>query len=74
MNKLATAALVAAFTFGVSSAFAQEASGKMSETEMSSGTMAKHPTSESKMKHTDKQMKKSDSMGMKHEASGAMGQ
>jgi len=73
MSKLATAALVAVLSLGISSAFAQQASGTMSETEMASGTMAKHPTAESKMKHTHKQ-KKSDSMGMKHEASGAMGQ
>jgi hypothetical protein len=72
MSKLAIAALTAALALGVSSAFAQEASGAMSGTEMASGTMAKHPTANNKMKRSH--TKKDNSMGMKHEASGAMGQ
>jgi hypothetical protein len=72
MNRPVTAALAAMLALGVSSAFAQVASGTMSETEMASGTMAKHPTAKSKM--TRSHAKKSNSMDMKHEASGAMSQ
>ena len=74
MKKLATAALVAVLGVGMSSALAQEASGTMSQTEMASGTMAKHPMTKGKMKHPHKQSKEGGSMGMKPEASGAMGQ
>lgn len=74
MSQLATAALVAVLGLGITNAFAQEASGTMSQTEMASGTMAKHPMSKGKMKHPRKQSKEGGSMGMKHEASGSMGQ
>jgi hypothetical protein len=43
----------------------------MSQTEMASGTMGKPSMKEGKMKHM--QQKKGNSMGMKHEASGASG-
>jgi hypothetical protein len=69
MNRLVTAALAAMLVFGVSSAVAQVASGAMSETEMASGTMAKHPTPKSTTKRSH--AKKSSSMDMKHEASSA---
>lgn len=72
MGKFPTAMLVAMLSLSVSSAFAQEASGAMSQSEMASGTMAKSPMTKKPMKHSH--MKKSDSMRMKHEASGAMGQ
>lgn len=71
MNKLAIAALAGALALGASSAFAQEPSGVMSETEMASGTMAKPPMAKSKMKHSHE--KKGGSTGTKHEASGAVG-
>ncbi|RKP50555.1 pentapeptide MXKDX repeat protein [Trinickia fusca] len=71
MNKMtiATLAAVLGLGLGTSGAFAQEASGAMSNSEMASGTMAKQPMA--KKKHTP--AKKNGSMGMKHEASGAMG-
>jgi pentapeptide MXKDX repeat protein len=66
MKKLITAALAGALALGVSSAFAQEASGAMSNTEMASGTMAKEPMQQGgKMKS-----KKKHAMG-KHAASDA---
>ena len=72
MGKFAVAALVAMLSLGMSSAFAQEASGAMSQSEMASGTMAKTPMSKKQMKHSH--MKKGGSMDMKKEASGSMGQ
>lgn len=74
MIKVATAALAAVFALGISNAFAQQASGPMSQTEMASGTMAKHPVPKSKMKRPHKKTDEGDSMGMKPGASGAMGQ
>jgi hypothetical protein len=74
MSKLGIAVLVSMLGLGISSAFAQAASGTMSQTEMASGTMAKHPMSKGKMRHPRKQSKEGGSMGMKPAASGAMGQ
>ena len=72
MGKFAIAALVAVLSLGMTSAFAQQASGAMSQTEMASGTMAKNPMTKKPMKRSH--AKKGGSMGMKHEASGTMGQ
>jgi hypothetical protein len=72
MSKKAIVALGASLAVGISYVSAQQASGTMSETEMASGTMAKPSMKEGKMKHTP--WKKGNSMGMKHEASGATGQ
>ncbi|CAN7463051.1 pentapeptide MXKDX repeat protein [Trinickia sp. LjRoot230] len=65
------ATLAAVLGLGASGAFAQEASGAMSNTEMASGTMAKQPMSKKKTKPA--LTKKSGAMGMNHGASGAMG-
>jgi hypothetical protein len=72
MKKVIVAALATALTLATTAAFAQ-ASGAMA-----SGTMAKEPMSKDTMKKgktTHSKMKKgSDATGMKHEASGTMGQ
>ena len=76
MKKRVIAALAIVSLAGGTSAFAQEASGAMangamSHDSMSKDSMSKDSMSKDKMSH--KKMKKgSDSMGMKHEASGAM--
>ena len=65
MKQLAIAALAAVFLAGGAPAFAQEASGAMSNS-MSKDSMSKDAMSKDSMK------KSNDAMGMKKEASGAM--
>jgi pentapeptide MXKDX repeat protein len=76
MKQLAIAALAVVFLVGGTSAFAQEASGAMSNGAMSHDTMSKDSMPKDTMKKDsmkkDKMKKGNDAMGMKHEASGAM--
>ncbi|CAG4892934.1 pentapeptide MXKDX repeat protein [Paraburkholderia saeva] len=71
MKKLAIAAFAIFSIAGATSALAQEASGAMSHDSMSKDSMSKDSMSKDKMSHKNAK-KSSDSMGMKHEASGAM--
>jgi pentapeptide MXKDX repeat protein len=82
MKRLMTAVFAITMTLATSAAFAQ-ASGamsndamshdSMSKDAMSHDSMSKDAMSHDKMKKTNK-MKKHDSMGMDHPASGAMSQ
>ena len=80
MKQLAIAALAVVFLAGGAPAFAQEASGAMSNSmskdamskdSMSKDTMKKDSMKKNSMKK-DTMKKSNDAMGMKKEASGAM--
>jgi len=75
MKQLAIAAMAVVFLAGGAPAFAQQASGAMSNS-MSKDTMSKDSMSKDTMKKDtmkkDTMKKSNDAMGMKKEASGAM--
>ncbi|HXZ10613.1 MAG TPA: pentapeptide MXKDX repeat protein [Paraburkholderia sp.] len=75
MKQIAIAALAVVFLAGGAPAFAQEASGAMSNSmskdAMSKDTMKKDSMKKDSMKK-DTMKKSNDAMGMKKEASGAM--